>query len=191
MRCLLASLAFCALAFGLASGARSQTMSEAALWQAVRDGEAFAIMRHALAPGTGDPANFDVEDCATQRNLDAEGREQARAIGQRFRANGIDSAAVYSSAWCRCQDTAELLGLGEVTLLASLNSFYQRSGRAEQTQASREWLRDYDGARPLVLVTHQVNISALMGDYTRSGETLVGRIGDDGAVELLGSLGAP
>ncbi len=191
MRRVLTALVFCAITLGLSSPPRAQGMSEAALWQAVRDGEAFAIMRHALAPGTGDPASFDVADCATQRNLNGEGRDQARAIGQRFRDQGIGSAAVFSSAWCRCQDTAELLDLGEVTVLPSLNSFYQRSGRAEQTEATRQWLRNYEGQRPLVLVTHQVNISALMGDFTRSGETLVGRIGEDGAIEFLGSLGAP
>ncbi|MGW8207288.1 MAG: histidine phosphatase family protein [Hyphomicrobiaceae bacterium] len=106
------------------------------LWAALKQGEAFAIMRHALAPGVGDPDNFSVEDCATQRNLSADGRAQARVTGERFRRNGVKTARDYSSAWCRCKDTAALLGLGKVEVLDKLNSFFQDYGqRAPQTAA--------------------------------------------------------
>ena len=172
------------------TSASAQDGDTEALWRALKSGEAFAMMRHAIAPGTGDPANFTLGDCSTQRNLSAEGREQAEAIGARFREDGIETAAVYSSAWCRCQETASLLELGEVETLAPLNSFYQRSGRAEQTAATRSWLSAYEGPWPLVLVTHQVNISALTGQYAASGETIVAKIGPEGEVTVLGALSA-
>ena len=86
--------------------------STAALWSALKEGRAFAMMRHALAPGTGDPANFDVNDCSTQRNLNDVGRDQARRTGKAFRSQGSGTAQVMTSAWCRCQETARLLDIG-------------------------------------------------------------------------------
>ncbi len=160
-----------------------------ALWEALRTGEAFAMMRHALAPGTSDPPDIDLEDCATQRNLSDEGRRQAEKIGARFRDNGITAARVFTSAWCRCKETAELLGLGPVELLEPLNSFFEhRERRDPQTNALEAWLaRDTDAA-PLVLVTHQVNIRALTGEFTSSGEMVVVRRKMDGGLKVLGKL---
>jgi len=159
------------------------------LWEALRAGTAFAMMRHALAPGTGDPANLTIGDCATQRNLSAEGRRQAAETGDRFRANGITQARVYSSAWCRCRDTAELMRLGPVETLPPLNSFFRSFERREpQTDALKEWLAEQKPGGPLLLVTHQVNIRALTGAYTRSGEIVVVRRKADGAMTVLGSL---
>ena len=77
-------------------------------WDALREPGAVAIMRHALAPGGGDPAGFDVTDCATQRNLDDRGRDQARAIGAALRERGFTFGRVLTSQWCRCRDTATL-----------------------------------------------------------------------------------
>jgi phosphohistidine phosphatase SixA len=154
--------------------------------------EHFVIMRHALAPGTGDPPEFTLEDCSTQRNLSAEGREQARQIGQRLRAGGISEARVYTSQWCRCRDTAELLGLGKAQELPALNSFFQNwSQREPRTQALREWLAAQDlsaEAPPLILVSHQVNISALTGTSTASGEVLLVKRGDGGEFEVIKSF---
>jgi len=167
--------------------ARAQDAKE--LWAALRDGTAFAIMRHAIAPGTGDPADLTLGDCSTQRNLSEEGRRQSAEIGARFRENGIAQAAVFSSAWCRCVDTAELMDLGPAQSLAPLNSFFRNSERRDpQTAALREWLADREAAAPLVLVTHQVNIRALTGVYTRSGEIVVVRRNGDGKMTVLGSL---
>jgi hypothetical protein len=70
------------------------------------------LMRHALAPGVGDPAGYTLQDCKTQRNLDAKGRVQAQKIGQWLKAQGVNEALVFSSEWCRCKQTAEKLGLG-------------------------------------------------------------------------------
>ena len=181
-----ALLAFCLLAGGARTGGAQET---GPLWAAVRTGSAFAIMRHALAPGTGDPAGFTLEDCTTQRNLSDQGRQQAAEIGERFRENGIGQATVLSSAWCRCRETAELLGLGPVETLPPLNSFFGNFERREpQTEALREWLGRRKTEGPLVLVTHQVNISALTGTYTGSGDIVVARREPDGSITVLGKL---
>src|SRR5688572_8550611 len=91
--------------------------SDAAIWSALRSGEHFVILRHAVAPGVGDPEHFALGDCSTQRNLSRAGREQAARIGARLRENGIAQARVYSSQWCRASETATLLRLGLVTEL--------------------------------------------------------------------------
>lgn len=161
-------------------------MSVADDWDALKRDGAIAIMRHALAPGTGDPSDFELRDCTTQRNLDARGRSQARNIGRAFRDLGIAFDTVYASQWCRTLETAELLGLGPVAEAPSLNSFFQDvSTRDQQTGATRALIAKTEGR--LMLVTHQVNISALTGRGTRSGEVLIIRL-DNGEVEVLGSI---
>jgi len=172
---------------------RADASESAELWRALHAGEAFAIMRHAIAPGIGDPANFDVGDCTTQRILSQQGRQQAAEIGALFRDNGIKTARVMSSEWCRCLDTAEQLDLGPVERLPELNSFFENMAQREsQTAALKSWLRPNRAGKPaLVLVTHQVNISALTGRFARSGEIIVVKWGDDGGFEPLGSLSGP
>lgn len=176
-----------------AAQAGSTTSEEAQLWQWLRNGEAVALMRHALAPGTGDPTDFTLGNCATQRNLSAEGREQARAIGERFRRNGIVRAHVYSSHWCRCLDTARLLDLGDAQAFDGLNSFFRDRGaepeHTAKTRAHIEKLSVIDEP-PLVLVTHQVNITALTGIFPRSGEIVVLRSTDAG-LQVLGRITNP
>ena len=165
---------------------------EATLWQALRDGTHAAIVRHALAPGIGDPDAFDIDDCTTQRNLSDAGRAQARRLGERFRQNGIDMASVYTSAWCRCVETAELLGLGAVENLPPLNSFFRNFERsAPQTEALNRWLADRGPGQPLVMVTHQVNISALVGAGVTSGEMVIFRQDPAGGIEVLGRITTP
>ena len=140
-------------------------------WQALDEGLAIAMIRHAQAPGTGDPANFRIGDCSTQRNLSAEGREQARRLGEHFRTNGIQEARVYSSQWCRCLDTASLMQLGPVNELPALNSFFENASLGPaQTQELLDWLRRQDEGPPIVLVTHQVNVTRLTGIVPRQGE---------------------
>ncbi|MEM1306569.1 MAG: histidine phosphatase family protein [Pseudomonadota bacterium] len=159
------------------------------LWRALKSGEAFAIMRHALAPGTGDPQTVVIGDCTTQRNLSERGRQQAREIGALFRRNGITSARVATSQWCRCRETARLLDIGDVEDLPSLNSFFTRRERADaQTATLKTWLAQRAPNTPHILVTHQVNINALTGRFTRSGETLVVRRTPDGDYDVLGSI---
>jgi phosphohistidine phosphatase SixA len=163
--------------------------TEAQLWKALRSGGHVALMRHALAPGIGDPEDFTLRDCSTQRNLSEEGRAQAQRIGKRFRANGIQEISVYSSQWCRCLETARLLELGSVNELPALNSFYQRFERsAVQTEEIKKWLVRQELRQPLVLVTHQVNINALTDAYTSSGEMVVVRVRKSGDLSVLGSI---
>jgi broad specificity phosphatase PhoE len=161
------------VAAGVPAGAGEQ-----ALVERLQAGGHVLMIRHALAPGTGDPAGFRLEDCATQRNLNETGREQARVIGAWLRERGIERARVYASQWCRCRETAELLDLGPVTELPALNSFYQRPQDREPNLAALEaFLADQplDGDL-LVLVTHQVTISAVTGRFTDSGHGVLMRL---------------
>ena len=176
------------LAWFTAPGAAAST-EEAALWAALRGGGHVALIRHALAPGVGDPDHFRFDDCRTQRNLSAEGRAQAAALGERFRANGIASARVFSSRWCRALDTARLLALGLVTPSPGLDSFFaNRGAEADQVAAMRRLIATHaDASTPLVLVTHQVNITALSGVFPNSGEVIVLRVEGD-TLRLAGRL---
>jgi phosphohistidine phosphatase SixA len=161
---------------------------EASAWQALAQGGHVALMRHALAPGTGDPPGFRLEDCDSQRNLSGEGREQARRIGERFREQGVEVAAVHASRWCRTLDTARLLGLGEVVPTPVLDSFFRhRSEADDRTRAARALIHDWDGEGTLVLVTHQVNITALVGGGVGSGEIVVVRPREEG-LALVGRI---
>lgn len=181
---------FGALIMGGANSARAE--EPAAFWADLRAGKAVALLRHAAAPGTGDPQGFRLDDCSTQRNLSEEGRAQSRAIGDLFRANGIAAAAVYSSQWCRCLDTARLLGLGEVTELALLNSFFDDTSRGtEQGAALLEWLRAQRLTGPAVFVTHQFNISGVTDRAPARGEMVIARITQAGPLEVLGSVPPP
>lgn len=164
---------------------------EAALWAALRDGGHAALLRHAIAPGTGDPAAFALRDCATQRNLSREGRSQAARIGDRFRAQGIPSARVYSSQWCRCLETARLLALGPVEELPMLNSFFRHYQRRDiQTEELAAWLQNQPLAGPVVLVTHQVNISALTGVYPAEGTLVIVRPSASDRLIVVGTITA-
>ncbi len=156
---------------------------EAPLWEALKSGGHAALMRHADAPGFGDPPGFRLDDCSTQRNLSEAGREQARAVGTRFRDRGIRGVPVYSSQWCRSLETARLLGLGEVTPHPGLNSFFQDAGLEERrTAEAKALIRRLRGGPSAVLVTHQVNITALTGVFPREGEIVVVRMEGEGLV---------
>ena len=156
----------------------------------LREPGAVLLIRHALAPGTGDPDGFRLDDCATQRNLNDEGRQQARAIGRWLRSRGIERARVYSSQWCRCLETASLLDLGPVTELPALNSFFEHPTERDGRLAE---LRRFLAAQPrdgglLVLVTHQVTISAVSGTFADSGTGVLMALRDGGRLERIGTL---
>jgi phosphohistidine phosphatase SixA len=138
------------------------------------------LLRHASAPGTGDPDGFRLDDCGTQRNLSAAGRVEAAEIGAGLRALGVEGATIFSSRWCRCLDTARGLQLGPVTPLPALDSFYaDRAVADERTAALKAWLAATDLTRPVVLVTHQVNITALTDVVPAQGEWVVARRSGD------------
>ena len=130
------------------------------------------MLRHAYAPGGGDPANFDVNDCATQRNLNAQGRQQAKDIGQQVKALGIKPTRVWSSQWCRSFETAELMDVGPVEPLLALNSFFQdRSRGPAQMRELEAFLKGLDPrSGPYVMSTHQVVVSAISNTWVNSGD---------------------
>jgi phosphohistidine phosphatase SixA len=149
----------CAMA--LTSPANAQAPGGDGDWQQVRDG-AVVLFRHANAPGVGDPQGMRLGDCKTQRNLDDEGRAQARRIGATFRQRAIEVGGVLTSRWCRAQDEA------------AFDSFFADRGEEPQrTAAARRVIDAWRGPGVLVVVTHQVNITAITGRVARPGEGIV------------------
>src|SRR4051812_40442022 len=157
-----------------ASGSRPGLAAEVA-WHALQGGGMVVLLRHAQAPGTGDPPGFRLGDCSTQRNLSSEGREQARRMGAQITANHIPIERVLSSEWCRCLETARLAFGDRVEPFPALNSFFStQDAEGAQTRAVREVVEGWRAqSGVLVLVTHQVNITALTGLYPAEGEVLV------------------
>ena len=121
---------------------------------------AIALMRHADAPGViGDPPGFRLDDCATQRNLSAKGRTDAAAIGARLRAAGVAIEKIVSSPWCRCVDTATLLGLGPVSTDATFSNHLTAGDRQQSlTDGARRAIAAWQGRGTLLVVTHGSNI---------------------------------
>ena len=129
------------------------------------------FLRHALAPGGGDPAEFSLKDCRTQRNLDETGRRQARAIGARIAAADIEFAGIYSSEWCRCLETAMLLDIGPVTPFSGLNSFFESHAPRDATLTKLQAKLDslpLDG-KPIIMITHYVTIASVTNILAPSG----------------------
>jgi phosphohistidine phosphatase SixA len=156
---------------GLAEAA--DPSGEQAAWSALRAG-AIVLFRHANAPGIGDPPGMRLGDCSTQRNLNGSGRVQARGMGGRLRREGVKVGAVWTSRWCRTRETAELMAVGPVRNVSAFNSFFddRRSERAK-THSARQLLLGWRGPGSVVVVTHQVNITALTGVTPESGEGVV------------------
>lgn len=165
------SLVAAIVAIGFIMGPKVSIGSEAAGWDLLRQGGLVVLIRHAEAPGFGDPPHFRLEDCATQRNLSEEGRRQACSIGEIFRRRKIPIEKVYSSQWCRCKETAEL-AFGEFQPHPALNSFFlQPNRKTAQTAALRALILEFRPRRGnLILVTHQVNITALTEIVPSPGE---------------------
>ena len=155
----------------------------------LRQGGLVLLLRHARTePGTGDPPGFQHDDCSTQRNLDEAGRAQARAIGAWFKEMGVPVGRVLSSRWCRCRETAELLGLGPVEHLPALDSFFEDRSRMEEHRAGMlTFIKAWHGPGNAVLVTHQVNVTAVTNLSPRSGEMVV----LTPEAEILGRLPPP
>jgi phosphohistidine phosphatase SixA len=147
------------------------------------------LLRHALAPGIGDPQNFNVKDCSTQRNLSEEGQRQAVRIGRKFRDSGIKAPRVLSSQWCRCLETAELLGFENIQDFSALNSFFENFDlKDKRTVELESWLKKQKLDNHIVLVTHQVNITSLTGISLVSGEMVVMRFDENNKLFTVGTL---
>ncbi len=178
------------LLLGFAAAVATSARADVArLQRAFAEGGAALILRHAQTePGIGDPPGFRLDECSTQRNLSDVGRAQARAAAAVLAAVSLRIDEVRSSRWCRCIDTARLLLPGrEVQVLEALNSFFdERERAAAQTEALRRYLTQL-GKRNALLVTHQVNITALSGTSVAMGEGVLVRH-DSGAVRELGRV---
>jgi phosphohistidine phosphatase SixA len=159
-------------------------------WTALGRGGVVAMFRHAAAPGVGDPAGFRLGECATQRNLSDEGRGQARRIGAAFRERQVDVQMVLSSRWCRALETGRLAFPEQVQEFAPLDStFGKRDGQDRQAQAVRQQIAEWRGRRGvLVLISHQVNITAVTGIFPGDGEAVVLEPGPAGEIAVIGTI---
>ena len=148
------------------------------------DGQHILMMRHADAPGFSDPAGYRLDQCSTQRNLGEFGKKQAERTGQWLSQQGIESAKVFSSPWCRCVDTATLLNKGPVTSEKALGSFFgNMSLSGQQTEALRQLVQaslKQFSKTPIIMVSHHVNIEAFTGAVLGSGDMVLVKIGPNG-----------
>ena len=154
--------------------------------ESLKKGSKVIFIRHAIAPGSGDPENIDLEDCTTQRNLNEEGIKQAKIIGNFFKDNKIEIDKILSSEWCRCKDTAKF-AFGKFTTFSALNSFYDEKfakNEDKQIQELDTFIKSWDNNKNLVLVTHYVVISAMLNKGVTSGEIVV----LDKKLNLIGSI---
>jgi phosphohistidine phosphatase SixA len=177
----LKGLLACMATFGLLQ-ANAGELSEA-----LKKSDHVLLMRHALAPGVGDPAGYTLQDCKTQRNLDATGRAQAKKIGQWLKAQGVREALVFSSAWCRCKETAERLDFGTPVHEPSLNSFFDDMRQGPQSKLSLQKFiaaqLKTKGSKALILVTHHVNIAEFMGENVGSGDMVLVKVNAAGQLQ--------
>jgi phosphohistidine phosphatase SixA len=161
--------------------------------KALASGGHIAMVRHGLTtPGTGDPLGFKLEDCVTQRNLIEEGREESRKLGRLFRSRGIGFDQVLSSEWCRCVETAKLIGAGKVEKASPLNNLFGRpQNRAQQVEALRKLIGEWKSRGNLLLVTHGATMGALMGinPETAAGVVLAPAPDKKDGFEVVGRIG--
>ena len=141
----------------------------------LEDGGKLIFIRHAYAPGNGDPNNFNLNDCSTQRNLNSIGRKQAKDIGDFFRENKIKIYKVLSSEWCRCKETAEI-AFKNFSTNSFLNSFYSakyEKNKDRQVEALNSYVKKFKSNKNLIFVTHYVLISEVLNYGPSSGEIIV------------------
>jgi phosphohistidine phosphatase SixA len=165
-------------------GVQTIALAQTELANAMQDGHHVLLMRHADAPGYGDPQGYQLNQCSTQRNLGERGRIQAQAIGEWLAKQSITKAQLYSSAWCRCLDTATLLNKGQVKKEAALGSFFDDMSQAKkQTEDLAKLIQTerikYPNA-PIIMVTHHVNIESYTGKVLNSGDMILVKINSSG-----------
>ena len=164
----------------------SNAFSNENILKSLEDGKKLVFIRHAIAPGNGDPNNFDINDCSTQRNLDKNGIAQSKKIGQFFKNNKIKIDKVLSSEWCRCKDTAKYAFQNFKTFNA-LNSFYDvrfAANEAKQIKDLKDYIKKWDDDKNLVFVTHFVVISSILNTSSSSGEIII----SDKNLNIIGSI---
>jgi len=152
----------------------------------LEEGGKLIFIRHAYAPGSGDPDNFNLNDCSTQRNLSKEGKRQAEYIGEFFRNNEVKIDEVLSSEWCRCKETAKI-AFKNFSTNSFLNSFYSSKfakNKNKQVKALKEYIKKFKSDKNLVLVTHYVLVSEILNYGPSSGEIVV----SNKNLDIIGSL---
>ena len=148
------------------------------------------LLRHSLAPGVGDPENFKLGDCSTQRNLSQEGRDDAAEIGAWIKRQKVKIYRVESSRWCRARQTAKLLDIGKVKLNKNLDSLFRESNlesHPKTLKTKEQILNHRNKSGLLVLVGHYVNIAALVGVGVDSGEGVIVKANKNGVIKVLGA----
>ena len=156
------------------------------LMSQLEDGGKLIFIRHAYAPGSGDPNNFNLNDCSTQRNLNKEGRKQAKNIGEFFKKNEIRIDKVLSSEWCRCKETAKI-AFNDFSTNNFLNSFYSSKyaeNKDKQVDALNNYIKNFKSNKNLVFVTHYVLISEVLKYAPSSGEIII----SDKDLNMIGSI---
>ena len=141
----------------------------------LEEGGKLIFIRHAYAPGNGDPQNFNLNDCLTQRNLSDSGRKQAKIIGNIFSKTNVSLGGIFSSEWCRCKETARI-AFSKFETKKFLNSFYSAqfaNNRKKQVQEFENFLKKWNKKDNLVFVTHYVVISEILNYAPSSGEIVI------------------
>ena len=164
----------------------NQVLSEDKILESLKEGGKIIFIRHAYAPGGGDPQNFNINDCSTQRNLSDEGINQSKLIGEFFKTNKIKIDKVLSSEWCRCKDTAKF-AFNDFETFDALNSFFSaKFAKKEKKQIKdlKNYIKNWKSNKNLILVTHYVVISSILNIAVGSGEIVI----SDKNYEIIGSI---
>ena len=164
----------------------NSAFSDDKILKSLKEGKKLVFIRHAIAPGNGDPNNFDIKDCSTQRNLDENGIEESKKIGLFFKNNKIKIDKVLSSQWCRCKDTAKYAFKNFETFDA-LNSFYDEKFAENETKQIKDlknYIKNWNSDKNLVLITHFVVISSILNTGSSSGEIII----SDKNFNIIGSI---
>ena len=152
----------------------------------LKEGGKIVMIRHAYAPGSGDPDNFSVKDCSTQRNLNKQGIKQSKQIGDFFKKNKIPISIVLSSEWCRCKDTA-FYAFQTFKTNSFLNYFYEnrfKKNKNKQIFQLKNYVDKWKGKKNIILITHYVVISELLNVSSNSGEIII----SDSKFNVIGKL---
>ena len=153
----------------------SNSFSNDKIISKLQSGGNIVFIRHAIAPGNGDPENFNIKDCSTQRNLSEEGINQSKKIGAFFKKNNINIDKVLSSEWCRCKDTAKY-AFKNFSTFEGLNSFYDprfEEYKIKQINDLKRYIKEWESTDNLVLITHYVVISEILYKGVSSGEIII------------------
>tara|TARA_Y100001970_G_scaffold264343_1_gene350846 strand:- start:5964 stop:6518 length:555 start_codon:yes stop_codon:yes gene_type:complete len=164
----------------------TSTFSNDKLISKLQSGGNIVFIRHALAPGSGDPENINLNDCSTQRNLSERGINQSKKIGEFFKQNNIPIDQVLSSEWCRCKDTAKF-AFKNFNTFPDLNSFYDEKfykNKDKQIRNLKKFIKNWKSNKNLVLITHYVVILEMLDIGVSSGEFAI----SDKNLNLIGSL---